>query len=101
MPITFGLAARPRCFQIILIVFVVGYKIYSPVAASFIVSHVSWVSTVVLPYPGTRPYMTFLFVSSQIYTPASFRPYLTVAPLPSVSNFVTFSNVTWNTYRGL
>jgi len=29
------------------------------------------------------------------------QTHLTVTPLPSVSNFVTFHNVTWNTYRGL
>ncbi len=55
--------------------------------APFTVSPVPWASTCcVLPYPGTRPYMTFLFVSSQVCTQASFRPHLTVTPLPSASN---------------
>jgi len=38
--------------------------------------------------------------ASLTYSPASFRPYLTVAPLPSVNKSVMFQNVIWNTYRG-
>jgi len=37
---------------------------------------------VVLSYPETRPYMTFLFVGPQFYHPASSKHYLTIMLLP-------------------
>jgi len=37
----------------------------------------------VLTHPGVRPYMRFLFVSSQVCTPASSRRSVALPPLPS------------------
>ena len=76
-------------------------------SASFTVSPVPGRNHVVLTYPKTRPYMMFLFVTSYLCHPASFRPHLTVTPSESALTchrlviYVTFHNVTWNTYRGL
>ncbi|AGF78773.1 hypothetical protein UWK_02232 [Desulfocapsa sulfexigens DSM 10523] len=55
-------------------------------SASFTVSPVPGRNHVVLTDPETRPYMIFLFVTPYLCHPASFRPYLTVTPLPLASN---------------
>ncbi len=78
-------------------------------AAPFTVSPAPWASTCCAALPGdsalydvsVRQLASSESPASLTCTPASFRPHLTVAPLPSASNFVTFHNVTWNTYRGL
>ncbi len=43
-----------------------------------------------------KPYMLFLFVGSQLCTPASFRPGLATAPLPSAG---TSANASFNINR--
>ena len=78
-------------------------------AAPFTVSPVPWASTCVLPYPGTRPYMTFLFVSSQVRSLLHRLPALRLPSDPAsrwrpclrLVIFLRFTTLHRNTYRGL
>ena len=74
----------------------------------FTVSPVPWASTCCAALPGdsalydvsVRQFASSESPSSLTCTPASFRPHLTMTPLPSASNFVTFHNVTQEHLQG-
>src|SRR3990172_3384548 len=56
---------------------------------------------VVLTNPETGPCMLFLFVGSQLCTPASFGRFLAVPPLPLANTCVNVLTLTGFMYRGL